>query len=243
MRYGNPSIRQALASFAQEGVNSLTVFPLYPQYSLSATESSRQAVQKCNRDLDTRMELRFVPPFYDNPAFINVFAKQIQATLEAHPSWDHVLLSFHGLPESHMSKLDRTRAHCFKSPHCCNEIVSANRNCYRAQCFATARLLTARLGLSESQYTVSFQSRLGRAAWIRPYTDEVVVELARKGVRRLVVSCPAFVADCLETLEEIRIRERENFIRAGGSDLVLVPSLNDSDEWARVVHEIACANL
>ena len=149
---------------------------------------------------------------------------------------DHLLFSFHGLPERHMIQSDLTGgAHCLASERCCEVITAANRHCYRAQCFATARALTTTLGLTQANTTVSFQSRLGRTPWIKPYTDVVLPQLAARGVKRLAVMCPAFVADCLETLEEIGIRAREQFVGAGGSDLWLIPSLNAHPAWAAAV--------
>ena len=156
---------------------------------------------------------------------------------------DHVLFSFHGLPERHVTKSDETGEHCLASPDCCAAVGSNNHHCYRAQCFATARLVAAELGLSTDQWTVSFQSRLGRTPWIKPYTDLVIPELAKRGVKRLAVFCPAFVADCLETLEEIGLRARDQFIQCGGEALRLVPSLNAHPTWiatgARLVRETA----
>jgi protoporphyrin/coproporphyrin ferrochelatase len=150
---------------------------------------------------------------------------------EARP--DHVLFSFHGLPERQVKKSDPTGAHCLASAECCDVQVPANRWCYRAQCFFTARALAQRLGLEQGKWTVTFQSRLGRTPWIRPYTDVVIPELAGKGVKKLVVFCPAFVADCLETLEEIGIRAKAQFLSSGGEALTLVPSLNAHPSWVR----------
>jgi ferrochelatase len=144
-------------------------------------------------------------------------------------------MSFHGLPERHMRKADPSGRHCLASAGCCDSVVAANRHCYRAQCFATARALAARLALPEASWSVSFQSRLGRTPWIRPYTDLVLPELAAQGRKRVVVFCPAFVADCLETLEEIGIRAKRDFAAAGGERLTLVPSLNASAPWADAV--------
>jgi len=155
-----------------------------------------------------------------------------------------VLLSFHGLPERQIRKLDASGRHCLESESCCDAIGEANRSCYRAQCFATARALARALELDDDRYSVAFQSRLGRTPWIRPFTDERFVELPKSGVRRLAVLCPAFVADCLETLEEIGIRGREQWREAGGEALHLVPCLNAHPRWvealaARIREELA----
>ncbi|HRK36666.1 MAG TPA: ferrochelatase, partial [Candidatus Hydrogenedentes bacterium] len=151
---------------------------------------------------------------------------------------DMLLMSYHGLPERHVRKSDRNGAHCVVRAGCCDAIVDANQHCYRAQCMATSRLLSARLGLANEAYTVSFQSRLGRDPWIKPATDEVVPELAKKGVKRLAVVCPSFTADCLETLEEIGMRAREDFMNAGGEAFEFIPCLNAHPVWADALAEL-----
>ncbi len=232
MRYGNPSIRAGLTALRERGCDRVVVFPLYPQYASSSTGSSVEAVYREAAALWNTPYLSIVPPFYEDPGFIDAFA-QVGAPVLAELQPDHVLYSFHGLPERHMHKSDVSGAHCLRDASCCDAIVHANRHCYRAQCFATARALTARLGLDPAGTSVTFQSRLGRAVWIRPYTDIVLPELARRGVRRVAVFCPAFVSDCLETLEEIGIRAQADFQAAGGEALRLVPSLNDHPAWVR----------
>jgi ferrochelatase len=249
MRYGRPSVRSALEKFkADPGISEITVFPMYPQYSLAASESSIQKVRQEAARLGLHDKLRFVPPFYESVPFVNAYAKTIQDSLRDFRP-DHLLFSYHGLPERHMHKANPQAnpagGHCFASDGCCNEIGVNNTHCYRAQSFATTHALARAIGMPPSdfgtRYGISFQSRLGRTPWIRPYTDLVIPELAARGVKRLAVVCPSFVADCLETLEEIGIRAREDFIRAGGEELKLIPSLNSSDEWASAVCELAGA--
>lgn len=234
MRYGNPSIAAGLDQLRAEACDHLVVLPLFPQYASSSTGSAIEAVY---REVGQRWNTPFVtvvPPFYDDLRFVEAFAQVGQPVLdELEP--DHVLMSFHGLPERHMRKSDETGRHCLQSEGCCDKIIDANRNCYRAQSFATARALAGRLGLPDEQWSVSFQSRLGRDPWIKPYTDLRLVELAKAGVKRMAVFCPAFVADCLETLEEIGIRANEDFRAAGGERLVLVPSLNAHPAWVDAV--------
>ncbi len=233
MRYGAPSIASALERLKQRGAERLVLFPLYPQYTSAANGSS---LEEAFRHLS---RAPVVPPvltmdaFYDDPGFLDAFAERGRAVLEPNRP-DHVLFSFHGVPERQVAATAEP-GHCFRSESCCAQITAANRNCYRAQSFATARLLASRLQLAPGSWSVSFQSRLGRTPWIRPYTDEVLPELARKGVKRVAVFSPAFVADCLETLEELAIRAREDFIAAGGEELWLVPSLNASDTWVAAV--------
>ncbi len=237
MRYGEPSIAAGLDELDRAGCDRLLVVPLYPHYAASSTGSTVQEVFRIASAKWNTPYVQIVPPFYDHPAFIDALA-QLGAPLLAEMRADHVLYSFHGLPERHVQKSDRSALHCLSKETCCDAIVSANRNCYRAQCFATARALSARLGLDPAETDLSFQSRLGRTVWIRPYTDEILVELARRGVKRLAVFCPAFVADCLETLEEIGMRASQDFIAAGGEDLRLVPGLNAEPVWVDALLEI-----
>jgi len=182
--------------------------------------------------------LSFVGSFHDDAGFVGAMAAQGAPILETEKP-DHVLISFHGLPERHLHRSDAGGKHCLSSADCCEKIGPANRDCYRAQCFATARALAARLDLAAGSWSVSFQSRLGRTRWIHPYTDASIQQLAAQGKKRLVVFCPAFVADCLETIEEIGIRAKEQFLRAGGENLTLVPSLNATPSWADAVAALA----
>lgn len=233
MRYQSPSISDALASFRDSGVDRIVALPLFPQYSSAAFGSSVEKLFQEAGKLWNVPTLQVVSPFYDEPEFLDAFAETAQRS-ESEFRADHWIMSFHGLPERHVLKSDEG-AHCLQSEHCCDRIVAANRNCYRAQCFATATGIAERIGLDASDYTVSFQSRLGRDPWIRPFTDKIIPQLARNGCKRLAVLSPAFVADCLETLEELQIRARNDFVAAGGEDLMLVPSLNASQRWIDTV--------
>lgn len=238
MRYGRPSIPAALDRLRDAGVSRLVVFPLYPQYSSAATGSS---LEKVFREAAARWNvpyLHVVPPFYDDPRFISACAERARPVLDAGPA-DAVIFSFHGLPERHCRKSDPTGTHCLARPDCCEREVEANRHCYRAQCFATARALAEALSIPESKRIVGFQSRLGRTPWIRPYTDEILVDLPKRGVKRAVILSPAFVADCLETLEELGIRAAASFRAAGGEELRVVPAVNASDRWADGVVALA----
>ena len=200
--------------------------------------SSVEEVFRVAREKWVVPDITTVGPFYDDPDFIRAFAEVGRAAIAAERP-DHVLMSFHGLPERHMTKAAPESPKCLKADDCCASIRDDNRHCYRAQCYATARALAAALGLGPDGYSVSFQSRLGRDPWIRPHTDVVVPELARAGKKRVLVFCPAFVADCLETLEEIGMRARDDFRAAGGESLTLVPSLNSSPAWVDAVVKIA----
>jgi len=237
MRYGSPSLPSALARLRARGVSELTVLPLYPQEAASSSGSTRARVYELLAQRWDAPPVRMVPAFFDDPGFLDAFT-QVAAPALARFGQDHLLFSFHGLPERHMRKSDPSGRHCLASPTCCDRLTEVNRTCYRAQSYATARALALRLGLGEGASSVSFQSRLGRTPWIHPYTDEVLPELAKQGVRRLAVMCPAFVADCLETLEEIGIRAREQFRAAGGEELLLVPSLNAHPAWVDAVVDL-----
>ncbi|MCA8943418.1 MAG: ferrochelatase, partial [Planctomycetes bacterium] len=232
MRYGQPSIGDALRRISASGADRLVVVPLFPQYSMSAWASAVAAVQTELTKLPGLLAPRVVPPFYAHEAFVDAVAAVARAELERFGP-DRVLMSFHGLPERHVRRSDCSpeRDHCLQGDSCCEAIGEANRFCYRAQCFASARAIAASLGLSEGDYEVAFQSRLGRSPWIEPYSDVRIQELARSGVRRLAVLCPSFASDCLETLEEIGIRAREAFREAGGEDLSLVPCVNSDPAW------------
>jgi len=237
MRYGVPSIKSGLEKLKQTQVDKIYAFPLYPQYSLAATQSSINECVKEMKSLGMIQELEFIPPFYEEQNFVAAYKDVIQRVISKN-SPEQLIFSFHGVPERHVRKTDPDKNHCLTKTSCCDRITEANKNCYRAQCFATARALAKELGLSKEHYHVSFQSRLGRTPWIKPYTDILYSELAAKGIKRIAVVCPSFVADCLETLEEVAIRGRNDFIKAGGTELQFVPSLNSQDLWVKGVTEI-----
>ena len=237
MRYGEPSIEAGLGRLVREGARRVVVFPLYPQYSSAATGSSLEEVFARASGLWNVPNLQVVPPFYDHPAFLDVSAVVARPHV-TREGVERVFFSFHGLPERHVRKSDTGGGHCLTREDCCARIVPENRDCYRAQCFATAEALGDRLGVPRERRVVCFQSRLGRDPWIRPYTDECLAEAPRRGVRRAVILSPAFVADCLETLEELAIRGVETWREAGGESLDVVPCLNARDDWADAVVEI-----
>ena len=234
MRYGSPSITDALQQLDAAGATEVAVLPLYPQYAMSSTGTALACLYEEASRHDVVPTLQVIPEFYDHPLYLDGCATLIEAErTDFRP--DHILFSYHGLPERQVKKADRSGSHCLATDSCCDRIVPANRSCYRAQTFATTRGLTKRLGLAQDEFSVGFQSRLGRTPWIQPYTDEVLLELAQRGVKRLLVTCPSFVSDCLETLEEIGIRAKAAFIAAGGEDLRLVPCLNSDPAWVETV--------
>ncbi len=236
MRYGNPSIASALDRFERSGVSRIVVFLLYPEYSSAATGSSIEEILRVTGARWNTPYLQIVPPYFDHPAYIEARAAVAQPFLDPMP--ERVFMSFHGLPERQIRKSDPTGGHCLAKPYCCAEIGAANRFCYRAQCFATARLLTQRLGIPEDRVIVCFQSRLGRTPWLTPATDEVLAAEAKKGIRHAVI-IPAFVTDCLETLEELSIRGAETWHENGGETLRVAPAVNADDRFVEALIEIA----
>ena len=236
MRYGTPSIPAALDALARAQVERIVVLPLFPQYASSSTGTAQARVMELAGQRWNVPALDFVPAFYDDPGFLSAF-EQVARPLLAEFRPDHVLFSFHGLPVRQIVKTDDAGTVCFRRETCCDAVT--NPSCYRAQSFATARALATRLELAPDRHTVCFQSRLGRTPWIQPYTDHVIDRLARAGTRRLAVMCPAFVADCLETVEEIGIRARQQFKLAGGDELILIPSLNATRPWVDAVCAMA----
>ena len=234
MRYGSPSIERAVARLADADVERITVVPLFPQYASASTGSALEAVYCAAAERWNVPPLDVVPSFYAEPGYIAALAA-VARELPEEQRPDHVLISFHGLPERQIRKSDDSGVHCFASESCCDVIGPANRFCYRAQCAATARALAKALGLGPEHWTLSFQSRLGRTPWIKPYTDEVLPQLYERGFRRLAVVCPSFVADCLETLEEIGIRAREQWLALGGEELALIPCVNAHPAWVDVL--------
>ncbi|HVK88596.1 MAG TPA: ferrochelatase [Kofleriaceae bacterium] len=236
MRYGKPSIERGLDALVAANVDRIIVLPLFPQYASSSTGTAVARVMELAGKKWNVPALDVVPAFFDDPGFLDAFAAVGRPALDA-AAPDHVLFSFHGLPVRQITKTDATGAHCFASASCCDTL--ANPHCYRAQCYATARWLAQRLALPAERYTVTFQSRLGRTPWIQPFTDVVLDELAKAGTKRLAVFCPAFVADCLETVEEIGIRAKAQWKAAGGEELVLVPSLNATPAWVDAIAAIA----
>ncbi len=234
MRYGEPSIASSLQKLAEADVEQIVVVPLYPQYSSSATGSALEAIHLESAKGWNVPSLATVPPFFDHPDFIKSVAAVAQPQLDAFKP-DYVVFSYHGLPERQIRASDTTGKHCLVNSDCCASMGAANRYCYRAQCYATTRALVKALNLKEGDYEVAFQSRLGRTPWISPYTDIRLNELPKEGKKRIAVFSPAFVADCLETLEEIAIRFKEDYLAAGGDDLMLVTSLNSTPDWVQAV--------
>ena len=236
MRYGQPSLKSGTDGLAAQGVAHVVVVPLYAQHADSTVSTSLHAVEKA---LPKSMRHSILPPFYGAAEHSQAWGELIKRNLPDH--WDHLLLSYHGLPEQHLRKADPTKSHCLQQDDCCNTPSPAHSTCYRHQVFATSASIAAHVGLTEDQYSVSFQSRLGPLPWLSPYTDQVLEALPDQGVKHLVVASPAFVVDNLETLEEIGMQGRETFLNAGGETFNLVPCLNSDPLWVRGLADLCRA--
>ncbi len=236
MRYGNPSIPAALANLKSAGVDRIVVVPLYPQYTQSSFETAIVETKKHATKLGVADKLKFIDPFYADSGFIGASAQVVREHFETHEA-DHLLFSYHSVPVRHIKKID-ANDYCRVNEGCCATVETANQNCYRAQCHATSRAIAANLDLKPDEFTTCFQSQFGKDEWIGPAFENLLVELPKRGIKRIAVACPSFVADCLETLEEIGIRGREEFQEAGGEELSLIPCVNSHPLWIA-----AAANL
>lgn len=226
MRYGKPSLEYSWNKLKEKKLERVFVIPLFPQYSKATTGSVQHRISEVLGKESRLPEIEFLAPFFNRQEFIECFANRAKKlNLE---NFDHFLFSYHGLPESFIKKSCSSFQNNYE---CCDRLHIGNQFCYRAHCSATTRGIIKHLHLNPDSTSMSFQSRLGWQKWIQPYTSEHIQELASKGIKRLAVFCPSFVADCLETLEEIGIRGRESFLKAGGKDFQLVPSLNDEFDW------------
>jgi len=233
MRYQNPSIKDAIDRMTKAHVSEVTVFPLFPQYASATTGSVFEEVMDIYRKRELIPSLKFVNSYYDHPAVIKLYADRARALPMT--DYDHFVFSFHGVPKRYLKKENN---HCKCDTNCCRQNVPENQFCYSAQCHRTAFAIAKELGLTEDQYTISYQSRFGPEEWIQPYTDKVFEEQLEHGNKKILVFSPAFVADCLETTIEIGFEYKEEFMEAGGEALDLVPSLNDDPQWAAAIAEM-----
>jgi protoporphyrin/coproporphyrin ferrochelatase len=221
MRYGQPSIATQLDALKAEGATRVLVLTAYPQYSATTTASVFDAVYAWAARARQIPEFRFVNHYHDDPAYIEALVKHIRASWQTHGRGDKLVMSFHGLPQRNLMLGDP----------------------YHCECHKTARLLASRLGLSKDDYMVTFQSRLGRAKWLQPYTEPSLIKMARSGIQRVDVVCPGFTSDCLETLEEIGMEARDAFLGAGGKEFHFIPCLNDRPEWITALSELTLRHL
>jgi len=236
MRYQSPSIESALDRLKTALVESIQVIALFPQYASASTGSVYEKVMNSIATWQTIPSISFVNSFHDNPLMIETFANNSKKYKPE--TYDHILFSFHGLPQRQLIKCDHTGNYCLKSADCCQTLSNVNKYCYSAQSYDTARLIAEKLNLPKEKYTVCFQSRLGSDPWVQPYTSQVVAQLAKEGKKRLLVFCPAFVADCLETVYEVTEEYGAEFKALGGEHVQLVESLNNSPTWIDALEEM-----
>ncbi|HDY84392.1 hypothetical protein LCGC14_0618410 [marine sediment metagenome] len=234
MRYGQPSIENELIALSQQpGIDEILYLPLYPHYAESTVTTSIEEAKRVIAKYNLKVRLTVMAPFYDNPDYIDALALSAEPYLKQ--DYDHIVFSYHGLPESHITKLDTSGQHCLKQEGCCEKANDAHKTCYRHHVMRTTQLVVDKLGLDNDKYSIAFQSRLGRAKWLSPNTEDRLRELAQANAKNVLVICPAFVTDCLETLEEIAIRGQEVFTEAGGTKLTLIPCLNNHPAWVNAL--------
>ena len=230
MRYGSPSIEHQLLSLTKNSdIDEILFIPLYPHYAESTITTSIEQAKMVIKKYKLSIKLSVIDPFYQQEDYINALVSSAKDYL-CQP-FDHLVFSYHGLPESHIKKLDKSGSHCLKQDNCCQQESDCHKTCYRHQVLKTTECFINKTGLAKDKYSIAFQSRLGREKWLGPNTEDRLRELARSGAKNVLVICPAFVTDCLETLEEIAIRGQEAFQQAGGEKLTLIPCLNTQEEW------------
>ncbi len=234
MRYGSMTIKNALQELKNKGVNDVLLVPLYPQYAMSSFETVVVKAMEDKNEFFPEMKMTTLPAFYKNEDYIKVLSESIADGLKDF-DYDHILFSYHGIPERHIRKSDPTKFHCKIDGNCCSTNSVAHNTCYRHQCFDTTERVKAYLGLTEDKVSLSFQSRLPNDPWLKPYTDFEFERFPKEGKKKLAVITPAFVADCLETLEEIAMEGKNQFIEAGGEKYKHIPCLNESSDWVNVM--------
>lgn len=241
MRYQNPSLKKALIELRDQHVDRIIAIPLYPQYSSAATGSTIDELNALKKKISGLPEIKIVERFHHLPEYMDAMV-EIAKEFD-HQQYDHVLFSFHGVPERQILKTSAELGDgkC-QLGSCCEVITSRNQYCYRANCVQTARELAKRLDIPKENYTICFQSRLGRTPWLQPFSDQVVVDMAKQGKKKLLAFSPAFVADCLETIHEIAVEYDELFREHGGEKVQLVPSLNSNDVWAESLRKLVLSN-
>ena len=234
MRYGSMSILKGLTDLNNKGVHDIVVLPLYPHYAMSSYETVVEKVKEEAKKNFPKINISFIEPFYNDPDYIKLLSKKIKDSIK-NIDYDHILFSYHGIPVSHLKISDPTKKHCYKINNCCSVKSDAHKTCYKHQVIVTTELVAKNLSLDENKFSVSFQSRLANEPWLKPYTDSELERLAKSGKKNLVIVTPAFVTDCLETLEEIVMEGKEEFIEAGGENYHYVPCLNDDISWAKLI--------
>ena len=236
MRYGNPSMENAYNKLLEKNpdLEEAVLIPMYPHYAMSSYETAVEHAKNIHCKKKYLFKINFIKPFYDEPDYINALAENIKLFLQQ--EYDHILFSYHGVPERHILKGDITKQHCLKVENCCTVDSPAHKQCYRHQCLRTMSLVAEKLNLPKEKFSYSFQSRLGKG-WLEPFTDIRLEEMPKEGIKKLLIVCPAFVSDCLETLEEIAERGKETFLHAGGESYTMIPCLNTHSLWVQTINK------
>jgi len=242
MRYRNPSPEAAFQELLrkQPDLEQVIAIPLYPHYAMSSYETAVEHVKGIHQSAQYPFELRFVPPYYDHPAYVKALSESIKPYLEK--EYDHILFSYHGVPKRHIRKGDITGKHCLCNTDCCSTPSPAHAFCYRHQCLKTTELITRELNIPKEKFSYSFQSRLG-SGWLEPFTDSRLKAMPGEGIRKLLIICPAFVSDCLETLEEIAEEGKETYMEAGGEAFTMIPCLNTQPLWVSALSQFVKENV
>ena len=234
MRYGSMTIKKGLQELVDKGVEEVLLFPLYPQFAMATTETITVLAEELRLQYFPNLKIESVRAFYNKPDYIEVLSNSIKNHLKG-KNYEHLLFSYHGVPERHIRKRDVTKSHCKIDGSCCVTASKAHEYCYKHQCLEVTRLVAEKLQFKENTYSTSFQSRLGFDPWLQPYTDRTIERLGKEGIKNMAIVTPAFVSDCLETLEEIAMEGQEIFHEMGGQDFTTVPCLNDDDEWVALL--------
>lgn len=234
MRYGSMTIKKGLQELVDKGVDEVFLIPLYPQYAMATTETILVLAEDIRKEHFPDLKITDLKPFYNDPDYIKVLSESIASHLKG-KEYDHLLFSYHGVPERHIRKSDVTKSHCKIDGSCCATPSPAHEFCYRHQCKEVTRLVGEYLNLKEGTYSTSFQSRLGFDPWLRPYTDRTIERFGKEGLKSMAIVTPAFVSDCLETLEEIAMEGEEIFHEVGGKEFTTIPCLNDNDDWVTLL--------
>ncbi len=234
MRYGSPDMKSAYDKLMAKNpdLEEVVLLPLYPHYAMSSYETAVVHAQDVHKKEKYPFKISVIPPFYNNPDYISALSESIAPHIQ---EGKHLLFSYHSIPERHIKKSDVTGNHCLNVAGCCDKPSAAHAYCYRHQCYITTKLVAEKLNLSEGSYSVAFQSKLGRSAWLTPATTARMEQMPKEGIKDLMVVCPSFVSDCLETLEEVAIREKENFMEAGGVSYDFIPCMNTQASWVATI--------
>ena len=236
MRYGSMTIKKGLQELVDKGVEEVFIIPLYPQFAMATTETILVLAEEVRQANFPNLKIDSLPAFYNKPEYIKVLAESVKGHLQG-KDYEHLLFSYHGVPERHIRKSDITKSHCKIDGSCCETASKAHEFCYRHQCKEVTRLVGEYLGLEDNSYSTSFQSRLGFDPWLQPYTDRTIERLGKKGIKSMAIVTPAFVSDCLETLEEIAMEGEEIFHELGGKDFTTVPCLNTDASWVKLLSD------